>query len=112
MSYPPEREHYRIQYPAAGRPHLVIEGCSFDVIDLSEQGVRFREDEGRSFSSGDKVAGTLRFRRTPAVEVTGSVVRVGGREVAVKLDVALPLRTIIEEQRFLREHHGGMSGDG
>ncbi len=110
MSYPSEREHYRIQYPTAARPHIVIEGRSFDVIDLSERGVRFRQDEGSSFSPGDGVAGTVRFRRTEAVEVMGSVVRVGSREVAVKLDVGVPLRTIIEEQRFLREHHGGMSG--
>jgi hypothetical protein len=32
-------------------------------------------------------------------------VRVTGREVAVKLEVGVPLRIIIEEQRFLREHH-------
>jgi hypothetical protein len=109
MSYPSERQHYRIQYPTAARPHIVIEGRSFDVIDLSERGVRFRNDESRSFSPGDEVAGTVRFRRTDAVEVMGSVVRVGGREVAVKLDVGVALRTIIEEQRFLREHQRGMS---
>ncbi len=108
MSAPSERAHYRIQYPTAARPHIVIEGRSFDVIDLSERGVRFREDEGRSFSSGDKVVGTVRFQRTEAVDVMGSVVRVGGREVAVKLEVGVPLRIVIEEQRFLREHHRGM----
>ncbi len=91
MSAPSERAHYRIQYPTAARPHIVIEGRSFG-----------------SFSSGDKVVGTVRFQRTEAVDVMGSVVRVGGREVAVKLEVGVPLRIVIEEQRFLREHHRGM----
>jgi hypothetical protein len=35
------------------------------------------------------------------------VVRIGGREVALQLDVGVPLKIIIEEQRFLREHHRG-----
>lgn len=110
MSSPSEREHHRIQYPTAARPHIVIQGRSFEVIDISERGVRFRSEEGPSFSTGDEVAGTIRFRRTDAVEVMGSVVRVGSREVAVKLDVGVPLRSVIEEQRFLREHHRGMAG--
>jgi hypothetical protein len=53
------------------------------------------------------VSGAIRFRRNEPVEVMGSVVRVAALEVAVKLDVGVPLRTIIEEQRFLREHHRG-----
>jgi hypothetical protein len=109
MTHHFEREHYRIQYPTAARPRIVVEGRSFDVIDLSERGVRFRVDEGISFSLGDAVAGTVRFRRNESAEVTGSVVRIAGREVAAKLDVGVPLRVIIEEQRFLREHHRGMA---
>jgi len=109
MSHPSEREHYRIQYPAAARPHIAVEGRSFEVIDLSERGVRFRLDEGLSFSLRDEVTGTIRFRRNESVEVMGVVVRVTGREIALKLDVGVPLRSIIEEQRFLREHNGGMA---
>jgi len=109
MSHPSEREHHRIQYPLPARPHLVVEGRSFEVIDLSAQGIRFRLDEGLSFALRDEVAGTIRFRRDESVEVTGVVVRVTGREVAVKLDVGVPLRVIIEEQRILREHHRGMA---
>jgi hypothetical protein len=109
MSHPFEREHHRIQYPTAARPHIVVQGRSFEVIDLSERGVRFRLDEGVPLSVGDAVAGTVRFLRNESVEVMGVVVRVTGREVAVKLEVGVPLRIIIEEQRFLREHHRGMA---
>lgn len=107
MSHSFEREHYRIQYPTAARPHILIEARSFDVIDLSERGVRFRMEEGVTFAIGREVSGTIRFRRNEPVEVMGSVVRVAALEVAVKLDVGVPLRIIIEEQRFLREHPPG-----
>ncbi|HZE74603.1 MAG TPA: PilZ domain-containing protein [Gemmatimonadales bacterium] len=107
MSDSLEREHYRIQYPPAARPRILIEDRSFDVIDLSERGIRFRVEEGVTFPVGREVSGAIRFRRNEPVEVMGSVVRVAALEVAVKLDVGVPLRTIIEEQRFLREHHRG-----
>jgi hypothetical protein len=109
MNYPSERVHYRIQYPTAARPRIVIEGQSFDVIDLSERGVRFRMDEGSSFAVGDEIAGIIRLRASEPVEVGGVVLRVVARDVAAKLDVGIPLRTIIEQQRFLREHHRGMA---
>jgi hypothetical protein len=109
MSHPSEREHYRIQYPTEARPHFVVEGRSFEVIDLYERGVRFRLDAGASFSVRDAVAGAIRFRGNESVEVVGVVVRVTAREVAARLDVGVPLRVIIEEQRFLREHHRGIA---
>jgi len=31
--------------------------------------------------------------------------RIVGREVAAKLDVGVPLKVVIEEQRYLREVH-------
>jgi hypothetical protein len=104
-----ERQHYRIQYPAAARPHITIEGRSFEVIDLSEGGVRFRTEDTPSFGMADNVSGRIRFQRTEVVEVKGAVVRLGSREVALKLNVAIPLRVIIEEQRYLREQHRGLA---
>jgi hypothetical protein len=104
-----ERQHYRIQYPVAARPHIIIEGRSFEVIDLSEGGVRFRTEDTPSFGMADNVSGRIRFQRTEVVEVKGAVVRLGSREVALKLNVAIPLRVIIEEQRYLREQHRGLA---
>src|ERR1044071_8502574 len=104
-----ERQHYRIQYPVAARPHITIEGRSFEVIDLSEGGVRFRTEDTPSFGMADNVSERIRFQRTEVVEVKGAVVRLGSREVALKLNVAIPLRVIIEEQRYLREQHRGLA---
>ena len=51
------------------------------------------------------MAGTIRFRRGEEVAVRGTVVRLDGREVAVKLEQGIPLRVVMEEQRFLLDRH-------
>lgn len=107
MSDPSERKHFRILYPPAARPGIVIGGRAYDVIDLSERGIRFRGDGDLAVAVGEALAGTVRFRETGAVEVGGTVIRIVGREIAVKLDAGVPLRVLIEEQRHLREGHGG-----
>ena len=109
MSHPIEREHYRIQYPTAARPQIVIDGRAHEVIDLSERGVRFRVGDDVSINVDDELAGRLRFRRGEPVDVKGIVLRIAGREIAVKLEIGVPLKVIIEEQRYLREHHRGMT---
>lgn len=107
MSGPSEREHVRVLYPAAARPEILIDGRAYEVLDISEQGVRFRGDDEIAVAVGDPLAGKVRFRRTHPVEVRGTVLRVAGREVAAKLDLGVPLKVMIEEQRYLREQHGG-----
>jgi PilZ domain-containing protein len=106
---PSERQYFRIQYPVAIRPQIVAGGRSLEVIDLSERGVRFKLDEEASYAVGDAFAGTVRLRRSEPVEVRGTVVRVTTRDIAVKLEIGVPLRVIIDEQRFLREHDRGLA---
>lgn len=106
MSQPSERQHFRIQYPAAARPEIVIDGRAYDVLDISEHGVRFRSVGEIAVAVGDPLSGRIRLR-TEAVDVRGTVLRVAGREIAAKLDAGVPLKVIIEEQRYLREQHGG-----
>jgi hypothetical protein len=108
VTFPSEREHYRIQYPTAARPRIVIDGHAYEVIDISERGVRFRLSDDAKMDVGDEILGQVRFKRTDPVIVTGSVLRIVGREVAARLGTGVPLKTMIEEQRFLREQHRGM----
>ena len=51
-----------------------------------------------------------RFRRGETVAVRGTVLRVVEGQVAVRLDDRVPLRVIMDEQRFLldRNRHMGM----
>lgn len=107
MEWPHEREHYRIVYPSSARPLFVAGIVVREVVDVSEQGIRFRLNSGEASEPGDPIDGLVRFRRGEEVKVTGTVVRVVGQEVAVHLSVGVPLRIIIDEQRYLREHHRG-----
>ncbi len=107
MDWPHPREHYRIMYPTSARPLFVSGILERDVIDVSEQGMRFRLADGEGCEQGTPVEGVVRFRRGDEVKVSGTAVRVDGREVAVHLSVGVPLRIIIDEQRYLREHHRG-----
>ena len=47
MPYEFEREHYRIEYPTAARPHVVFGSGTYQVMDISEQELRCRLEKGR-----------------------------------------------------------------
>ena len=100
-----EREHYRIEYPAAARPRFLGNGLDREVVDLCEQGLRYQAAEGEQCRNGDAIEGIVRFRRGVEVPVVGTVVRQVEREVALRLSVGVPLRVVLDEQRFLRERH-------
>ena len=107
MEWPNPREHYRIMYPTAARPVFTASMIEHEVVDVSEQGMRFRAVEGEIWELEDPVVGVVRFQRRDEIKVSGVVIRVVGPEIAVRLRVGIPLRTIIDEQRYLREHHRG-----
>lgn len=107
MEWSHPREYYRIMYPLAARPIFASGVVEREVLDISEQGLRFRAADGETWEPGTAVAGVVRFQRRDEVRVTGEVVRIEGREIAVRLGVGIPLKIIIDEQRYLREHHRG-----
>jgi hypothetical protein len=109
MSWPHERAYYRIEYPTAARPKLFIAGIAHEVLDLSEQGVRWRRRQEIVPVVGEEIGGTLRFRRGQSVEVRGVVLRLSAVDAAAHLEVGVPFQLIVDEQRYLREHHRGMA---
>ena len=108
--FPFEREHYRIAYPTTARPRLLVNGEHRDVIDVCELGLRYYAAEDEQRQLGDEIEGIVHFRRGEEVRVLGTVVRVIEREVAVRLRVGIPLRVVLDEQRYLRERHRGSAG--
>lgn len=105
MAWVHEREHYRVAYPTALRPKLLVQGHTFDVVDISERGIRFRLGGAEEPAPGFEVQGAVRFRRGETITVRGVVLRVVQGEVAAKLEEGVPLRVIMEEQRFLLDRH-------
>jgi hypothetical protein len=105
MAWAHEREHYRVAYPTSLRPKLLVQGHTFDVVDISERGIRFRLDKAEAPAPGFEVQGAVRFRRGETITVRGVVLRVIQGEVAAKLEEGVPLRVIMEEQRYLLDRH-------
>jgi PilZ domain len=110
MAWAHEREHYRVAYPTALRPKLLVHGVSFDVVDICERGLRFRLGTADAPQPGFEVQGVIRFKRGETVNVRGTVLRVVQGEVSAKLDEGIPLRVVMDEQRYLldRNRHLGL----
>jgi hypothetical protein len=102
---PNRRDHYRISYEAGQRPILRIEAPSleltgeheFDVLDISEQGIRFLNDRNVHFR--DTVQGALVFIDNDTVMIEGQIVRETGAQLSLKLSSPIPFKSIIKEQR-------------
>ena len=100
--FPYPREFYRIPYPVAARPELVLEGRTYPVLDISEGGLRYDFGEEAPPALKTEVHGMLRFKQGNAEGVRGKVVRVVDTQAAIELSVSLPFKVILDEQRFLR----------
>jgi hypothetical protein len=109
MKWPHERAHFRIEYPTAARPRLLIQDVLHEVLDLSEQGIRWRVSDAVRPVPGDTISGVIRFRRGDTVSVRGVVLRVNGDEASAHLAEGVPYKVILDEQRFLRERFRGMA---
>ena len=101
------RESFRMIYPDAHRPLLVVERVDrqprrhleYAVADLSEGGFCFIDDG--SLGPGDHLVGRLLFRQGDQVRVVGTIVRREGGRISVALDRALAWRKVLDEQRRL-----------
>ena len=102
------REHSRISFTAAG-PQLQTSGRTYEILDLSSGGVRFRT-AGRAapIRVGEPIRAIIQFRPDKSVEVRGKVLRVLDGQVAAQLDTGIPLETILEERYYPPRPKRGM----
>lgn len=96
------RQNYRIIYPDTYRPSLVIRNTQFDIIDLSENGVRFKLKENVKLP-GDLFHAEVRLHNDSSVEILGKIIRIGGEDAAMFMLVKkIPYQIILAEQAYLR----------
>ncbi|MDV2478772.1 MAG: DnaJ domain-containing protein [bacterium] len=93
------REHFRVEYPSRYRPKLIIAESEYDILDLSESGVRFSCSNGKVLEH--KIHATITFHDGEALKIEGEVFRSGDNEMALRLVKRVPLRRIVKEQRHL-----------
>lgn len=106
MPYEHQRAFYRIEYPGPARPTLTLGREQYPVVDCSESGLRYELPSSAPLpSTGTRLAGTLRFKRGQEVEVAGTVTRLYGDTVALRLEgKGIPFSFILDEQQYLRRN--------
>jgi hypothetical protein len=108
MNSPARRQHSRISFSASG-PQLQTSGKTYEIVDLSSGGVRFRTPgSGAPVKEGEPIRAIIQFRPDKAIEVRGKVLRVVNGQVAAKLDTGVPLQTILEERYYPPRPRTGM----
>lgn len=103
MGYRFERAYYRLVYPLAFRPTFVVGGAKFQVVDLSEQGIRYVHPGPSRPNPGVAVEGLVRLPTGEEVEVEGTVVRVEAPQVALVLSRGVPFGLMLDQQRYLQQ---------
>jgi PilZ domain len=82
------RHEPRVSFAGRAAPRLETPSGSFEVVDLSVDGIRFRapNHEGPTVTIGEVLRATIRFPADRSVDVAGRVLRVAGDEAAAQLE--------------------------
>ena len=82
------RRSPRLSFTDRPAPRLETDDRSYEVVDLSPEGLRFRTSSasGPVVTIGDVLRATIRFPASHSVEVSGRVLRISGAEAAVQLE--------------------------
>jgi hypothetical protein len=96
------RQNYRIIYPDTYHPSLIIRNVEFDIMDLSETGLRFKLKENIKLP-GDLFHAEVKLHDNSNVEILGRIIRISGQHAAMFMVVKkIPYQIILAEQAFLR----------
>jgi hypothetical protein len=100
-----KRNYYRLKYPKSERPTVWFRGCTYEVSEISEGGVRIMLAKGCAVRLHQTFAGVLRFKDGDTTPVVGVVLRWEGDEMVVKLSQGISLKRMIAEQSRIRKKY-------
>lgn len=99
------RKHFRIQYPVNRRPKLIILDIEYEVIDISEQGIRFLGKKLYEFEIGSEVKVKIVFYDRGSLDLKGKILRVNKEQTIIYLSTTIPFERIAQEQRYVRDNY-------
>lgn len=104
-----KRDHYRLEYPVPDRPSVLVNGLKYEVIDLSEQGMKFICNRTYAPAKDSAFNGTVFFKDGKSFNVSGRVLRYDptNDHCVVLLTKGIPLPKMIEEQLHLIRKYKG-----
>ena len=98
----PERRCYnRIKYNPKERAKLQIQTLVFEVVDISENGLRFIND--KEIALDKSIRGVLNFLHGVSVNIEGSLVWEKENEFGVQFKILIPSEMITNEMHHLFE---------
>ena len=100
-----KRKHYRVVYPPMARPKLVMWGQELEVIDISENGIKFISDLDMARRISRKSRGKLILKNGNTIEVEGVILRIQDEQTILYLSRGIPYHAIVAEQRYLLSHY-------
>ncbi len=99
------REHYRIRYPLTGRPRLTISNNEYEVVDISESGLKFLCKKINEFRAGSEVRLEITFNDGGSLHVRGKILRTTEKVSVISFSEDIPFGIILKEQRYLKAHY-------
>lgn len=93
------REFFRVKYPAADRPKLTIAKEEFDIVDISEKGIKFDLKK--------TIRATITFHDGESLTIEGKFLRTDDNEIVIQPLEGISSERITKEQKYLREKYIG-----
>lgn len=111
-----KRQSFRLKYQISDRPKIKLipkdfgpkenKGIfSYEVIDISERGIRFLYTGGMV---ENPVNGMLHLHSAEPREFSAKIIRVQDNQICLMLDEAIPLGVLAKEQRYLFNKYGAI----
>ena len=98
---PEKRDFVRLVYPPDKRPVLTVDGHSFEVINISRNGLKFLNHMGRSF--GTQIIGKVTFPNRGSIKINGRIKWEGGGEIGLFTTNIPPFIIKQEIRSFIRK---------
>jgi hypothetical protein len=104
-----KRGHYRLEYPVSDRPSVLVNGHQYEVVDVSEQGMKFKCQNKITPDKDSPFKATVFFKDGKSFDVSGTILRYDAEQdqCVVQLTKGIPLAKMIEEQLLLIRKYKG-----
>ena len=93
-----KREVLRVAYNSDKKPVLLINKDSYDILDISETGIRFLNKQNRKFKK--KIQGRASLFCGVTIDISGIIIRRHQNEIAVFLTTPIKQEIILKEKSY------------
>lgn len=100
-----QREYFRLVYPQAHRPTLIVDIDNYEIEDVSEYGMKVRIDNDPAFMVDDSIIATIAFPDGKEFDLSGQVVRIDDEYAGLQLETPLPLSVIRAESLYIMNNY-------